>query len=47
MYDPPAGESGHIALVAVQVGDNEWRACWTESPTRVDETAAYLKKTYA
>jgi len=47
VYDPPAGESGHIALVAVQVGDNEWRACWTESPTRVDETATYLKKTYA
>lgn len=44
VYEPPAGESGHIALVAVQVGENEWRATWTQSRDFVAETVAYLER---
>lgn len=43
VYEPPDGGPEHIALVAVLVGDNEWRAVWTESRELVEETATYLE----
>lgn len=43
VYEPPDGASGQIALVAIQIGDNEWRAVWTESRDRVAEIVAYLE----
>jgi hypothetical protein len=46
VFRPPPGESGHVALVAVEVGDNEWRAMWTYDTERVARIGAYVRTNF-
>ena len=46
VFRPPPGESGHVALVAVEVGDNEWEAMWTYDPERVARIGEYVRANF-
>jgi DICT domain-containing protein len=46
VFRPPAGEDGHIALVALETGDNVWRAMWTYDPERVERVGEYVQQTF-
>lgn len=44
MFTPPDGAEGHVALVAVEVDDNTWRATWTYEPERVHRIRRYVDR---
>jgi hypothetical protein len=46
VFRPPPGESGHVALVAVEVGPNEWRAMWTYDTERVSRIGRYIRDSF-
>lgn len=46
VFTPPDGERGHIGLVAVEVGDDEWRAVWTETPECVARMDRYVRRAF-
>lgn len=43
VFRPPEGADGHVALVAVEIDDNEWRAMWTYDPDRVSRIGRYVR----
>jgi hypothetical protein len=44
VFTPPEGADGHVALVAIRVGDNVWRATWTYEPERVHRIGRYVDR---
>lgn len=46
VFRPPEGADGHIALVAVEVDDNEWRAMWTYDPGRTERIGRYIRDNF-
>lgn len=46
VFRPPEGEDGHIALVALETGDNVWRAMWTYDPDRVERVGEYVQQNF-
>lgn len=46
VFRPPEGEDGHIALVALETGDNVWRAMWTYDPDRVARIGRYVQQRF-
>lgn len=46
VFRPPAGEDGHIALVAIETADNVWRATWTYDPDRVIRVGEYVQDNF-
>jgi hypothetical protein len=44
VFTPPDGADGHVALVAVEVDDNTWRARWTYEPERVHRVRRYVDR---
>ncbi|MFB6206849.1 MAG: histidine kinase [Haloglomus sp.] len=46
VYRPPEGEDGHVALVALETGDNVWRAMWTYDPDRVVRIGEYVGQNF-
>jgi hypothetical protein len=42
VYVPPEGEDGHVALLALEDGRNEWTGFWTERPERVTALNEYI-----
>ncbi|WP_276258628.1 histidine kinase [Haloglomus litoreum] len=46
VFRPPADEDGHVALVALETGDNVWRAMWTYDPDRVARIGAYVQRNF-
>jgi DICT domain-containing protein len=46
VFRPPEGETGHVALVAIETGDNVWRAMWTYDPERVTRVGEYVQQNF-
>lgn len=46
VYTPPDGAEGHVALVAVETGPNEWRGMWTYRPELVERTDRVLAERF-
>ena len=44
VYVPPEGEDGHIALLALEDGPNEWSGFWTYCRDRVEALDAYITR---
>lgn len=42
VYIPPEGEDGHVALLALEEGPNEWTGFWTYQPERVMALNEYI-----
>jgi len=44
VYVPPEGEDGHVALLALEDGPNEWTGFWTYQPERVMALNDYITR---
>jgi hypothetical protein len=44
VYSPPEGGDGHVALLALEDGPNEWSGFWTYKPERVAALEAYITR---
>lgn len=42
VYTPPEGGDGHVALLALEAGPNEWDGFWTHRPSLVADIEAYI-----
>ena len=44
VYAPPEGEDGHVALLALEDGPNEWSGFWTYRPEQVTALDDYITR---
>lgn len=44
VYTPPEGDDGHVALLAVEEGPNEWRGFWTYRASTVTDLTDYITR---
>lgn len=47
VYDPPRGDDGAVALVAVEAGEDRWTAFWTHDPAKVGRVREHVVDHYA
>lgn len=46
VFTPESGSDGHVALVAIEVGQNVWRSMWTYDPERAERVRSYIRQNF-